>query len=200
MGTSAGTWDASVQAALDAIDHPVRQRDARTLVELMARVTGEKPRMWGRIFAFGTYHYRYASGREGDSAAAAFAPRKGATVIYCNDGVEHSAELLSALGLRESMSERIVQAESVAQVLQFVVSGGAELGLVALAQLRDRDPRDYWIVPDSLHLPIAQDAVLLRAGAEQVGARAFLDFLRSPEASEVIRAHGYEPPGGEETR
>lgn len=98
MGTSAGTWDASVQAALDAIDHPVRQRDARTLVELMARVTGEKPRMWGKIFAFGTYHYRYASGREGDSAAAAFAPRKGATVIYCNDGVEHSAELLSALG------------------------------------------------------------------------------------------------------
>ena len=75
-----------------------RRQDAGTLLELMGRVTGEEPSMSGSAVGFGTYHYRYASGREGDAAAAAFAARTGALVIYLMDGVGAHAELLARLG------------------------------------------------------------------------------------------------------
>ncbi|UKJ64634.1 DUF1801 domain-containing protein [Cellulosimicrobium cellulans] len=91
--------DADVEVFLAAVEHPVRRRDARRLVELLSRVTGEPPRMWGSsIVGFGTYHYRYASGREGDMAAAGFSPRKAATTVYLMDGVDAHAELLERLG------------------------------------------------------------------------------------------------------
>src|SRR5690554_106154 len=75
-----------------------RRRDAETLIGLISRATGEEPRMWGSIVAFGSYHYRYASGREGDAPAAAFAARKGANTIYLSDGVAAHADLLERLG------------------------------------------------------------------------------------------------------
>ena len=103
-------------------------------------------------------------------------------------------EALSALGLREYTSQKLVNGESVIQALQFVVTGGAELGFVALAQLRDAPSNHYWVVPERLHRPIGQEAVLLLEGAEHEGARSFLDFLKGPEATAVMRAHGYEPP------
>lgn len=91
--------DADVTAFLSAVPHPVRRRDARTLVGLLTRVTGEDPTLWGpSIVGFGTYHYRYASGREGDMAAAGFSPRKAATTIYLMDGVDAHADLLERLG------------------------------------------------------------------------------------------------------
>ena len=91
--------EVDVAAFLDAVEHPVRRRDAQTLTGLMNRVTGEQPRMWGpTIVGFGTYHYRYPSGREGDMAAAGFSPRKAATTIYLPDGFEAYTELLGALG------------------------------------------------------------------------------------------------------
>src|SRR3954468_13780302 len=91
--------EADVRVFLDAVEHPVRKRDAATLAALMARVTGEQARMWGpSIVGFGTYHYRYPSGREGDMAAAGFSPRKAATTIYLPDGVDAHAELLASLG------------------------------------------------------------------------------------------------------
>ena len=91
--------DADVPAFLAAVQHPVRQRDAQRLAALMSRVTGEQPRMWGpTIVGFGTYHYRYGSGREGTMAAAGFSPRKAATTIYLPDGVEAHADLLAGLG------------------------------------------------------------------------------------------------------
>jgi hypothetical protein len=68
------------------------------MVELMRRATGEEPRMWGSIVGFGQYHYKYASGREGDTAAAGFASRKAATTVYVVDGVGAHAELLEQLG------------------------------------------------------------------------------------------------------
>ncbi|MGM7423513.1 DUF1801 domain-containing protein [Cellulosimicrobium sp. CpK407] len=90
---------ADVEAFLAAVEHPVRRRDAYRLVELMGRVTGEPARMWGSsIVGFGTYHYRYASGREGDMAAAGFSPRKAATTVYLMDGVDAHAALLERLG------------------------------------------------------------------------------------------------------
>ena len=91
--------DVDVTEFLDAVENPVRRRDAATLAALMTRVTGEQPRMWGpTIVGFGTYHYRYPSGREGDSSAAGFSPRKTATTIYLPDGVDAHAELLATLG------------------------------------------------------------------------------------------------------
>ena len=89
----------AVQDYLDTIPGATRRRDAETLVEMMSRVTGQEPTMWGKsIIGFGQYHYKYASGREGDAAAAGFAPRKAATTIYLLDGVGAYTEPLSRLG------------------------------------------------------------------------------------------------------
>ncbi len=72
-----------VAALLDSVEHPVRRRDAHTLVDLMRRVTGEEPKLWsGSIVGFGDYHYRYATGREGDTMRVGFSPRKPATTLY----------------------------------------------------------------------------------------------------------------------
>ncbi|GEK19757.1 DUF1801 domain-containing protein [Cellulomonas xylanilytica] len=91
--------DADVAAFVAAVEHPVRRRDAERLIDLMARVTGEQPRMWGpTIVGFGTYHYRYPSGREGSAGAAGFSPRKAATTVYFPDGAETHADLLADLG------------------------------------------------------------------------------------------------------
>jgi len=90
---------ADVAAFVAAVEHPVRRRDALRLVRLMSEVTSEPARMWGpSIVGFGSYHYRYASGREGDMAAVGFSPRKAATTLYLTDGVDEHAELLARLG------------------------------------------------------------------------------------------------------
>ena len=91
--------DDEVRSYIQQVASPTRRRDAETLVELMARVTGEPARMWGpSIVGFGEYHYRYDSGREGDGPAASFAPRKAATTIYLMDGVGAYSDQLRALG------------------------------------------------------------------------------------------------------
>ena len=89
---------AEVQEYLDAVASQKRRRDGYTLVELMERVTGEQPRLWGSMVGFGQYHYRYASGREGDAPAASFAARKAASTVYVLDGVGAYGELLERLG------------------------------------------------------------------------------------------------------
>lgn len=88
----------SLETHLGAITPKVRQHDARTMVELMRRITGEDPQLWGSIIGFGAYHYRYDSGREGDAPAAGFAARRQATTIYLPDGVGSHAEALARLG------------------------------------------------------------------------------------------------------
>lgn len=99
MANKTTATDADVAAFLAAVVGPVRRRDAGQLAALMTRVTGEQPRMWGpSIVGFGTYHYRYPSGRQGDMAAAGFSPRKAATTIYLPEGVGAHADLLAALG------------------------------------------------------------------------------------------------------
>lgn len=91
--------DADVQEFVDAVAHPVRRRDAQRLLELYARVTGEEPRLWGpSIVGYGRYHYRYASGREGEAGAAGFSPRTAATTVYLPDGFDAYGEDLAALG------------------------------------------------------------------------------------------------------
>jgi len=73
----------SVGAFIDALTDPASRADAKTLLKLMQSAVGEKPKMWGpSIIGFGSYPYRYESGREGDMPIIAFSPRKAATVVY----------------------------------------------------------------------------------------------------------------------
>ena len=89
----------SVDAFLDAVANPRRQADARLLLNLMLEITGEPPKMWGpSIVGFGSYHYRYASGREGDSLVVGFAPRKQNLVLYIMPGFARHGALLARLG------------------------------------------------------------------------------------------------------
>jgi hypothetical protein len=90
--------DKTVDEFIDGIKPAKRRLDARTLLDMMRRITGEEPRRWGTIIGFGNYHYKYESGREGDSPSAAFAPRKPATVIYLPDGLGAHTDRLQRLG------------------------------------------------------------------------------------------------------
>ena len=89
----------SVSAFLDSLTDETRRADAKALVKLMQKATGEKPKMWGpSIVGFGTHHYSYDSGREGDSPLTGFSPRKAATVLYGTTGFSDAGALLSKLG------------------------------------------------------------------------------------------------------
>lgn len=105
-------------------------------------------------------------------------------------------ETLTRLGLADALTPRFVVGENIAQTHQFVASGNAELGFVALSQVT-QDGRlvggSAWIVPASLHAPIRQDAVLLKRGADNDAARALFDFLKSPSvALTLTQRFGYE--------
>ena len=89
----------SVSAYIDALTDPMRRSDAKELVQLMQRASGEKPRLWGpSIVGFGSYHYRYDSGREGDTPLISFSPRKSALVLYSMLGHSEAKALLAKLG------------------------------------------------------------------------------------------------------
>jgi len=89
----------SVAACIDAVTDPAKRADAKALVKVMQKATGEKPKMWGpSIIGFGSQHYTYESGREGDVPLAGFSPRKAATVLYGLMGSSDSQALLAKLG------------------------------------------------------------------------------------------------------
>ena len=91
--------DASVDAYLDSVENPRRREDARRVLALMQEITGEPAKMWGSsIVGFGSYHYTYASGREGDWPIVGFAPRKQNLVLYIMPGFARYDDLLSRLG------------------------------------------------------------------------------------------------------
>jgi hypothetical protein len=90
---------ASVEAFVQAIDDPKRREDCLTLVALMKKVTKCEPKMWGSsIVGFGDHHYRYESGREGDTFILGFSPRKDAITVYLCAGIERFSETLEKLG------------------------------------------------------------------------------------------------------
>jgi len=89
----------SVAAFIETVTDQTRRADAKALVKLMQSATGEKPKMWGpSIVGFGSYHYKYDSGREGDMPIAGFSPRKAATVLYINTDFPGAEDLLAKLG------------------------------------------------------------------------------------------------------
>lgn len=102
-----------------------------------------------------------------------------------------AVETMKALGVHDALSGKIVQGNNISQTLQFVDTGAAELGFVALSQVIGTDGGSQWIVPEKLHTVIAQDAVLLKTGEANEAARAFLQFLRGPEAKAVKEKFGY---------
>ncbi|PFG32958.1 DUF1801 domain-containing protein [Sanguibacter antarcticus] len=90
---------ADVDAFIASVENEVRRDDARTLKRMMERVTGQPARMWGpSIVGFGSYHYVYPTGNQGDAAAASFSPRKAATTVYVAEGFAGHAERLARLG------------------------------------------------------------------------------------------------------
>lgn len=91
--------DASVDAFIEAVEHDVRREDAWTLLALFKRVSGLEPKMWGpSIIGFGSYHYKYESGREGDMLMTGFSPRKANLALYVSGGFKQRPELKERLG------------------------------------------------------------------------------------------------------
>jgi len=89
----------SVPAYINALGDPTRRSDAKELAQLMQRASGEKPKLWGpSIIGFGSYHYRYDSGREGDMPLISFSPRKAALVLYSMLDHSKAKPLLPKLG------------------------------------------------------------------------------------------------------
>jgi len=110
----------------------------------------------------------------------------------------YGAAALSAmkkLNLAEALQPKLVQGENIAQAHQFVSTGNAQLGFVALSQVY-QDGKiasgSAWIVPATYHEPIRQDALILAKGAANPAAKALLDYLKSDKTKGIIRAYGYE--------
>lgn len=103
-----------------------------------------------------------------------------------------AVQAMQKLGFYEGLKPKIVQGSSITQAYQFVATGAAELGFVALSQVADEPGGSRWVVPANLHAPIAQQAVLLKTGAGNPAAKAFLAFLKGPQARAIIKRYGYE--------
>lgn len=101
-------------------------------------------------------------------------------------------EVLRSLRRYEDVRDRVVYGLNVAQAFQFVHTGNAELGFVALAQVARLPSGSRWVVPQGLHSPIAQDAVLLERGRDNPAAEAFCDFLVGSAAGAILAKYGYE--------
>jgi molybdate transport system substrate-binding protein len=103
-------------------------------------------------------------------------------------------EVIKARGLADSVTPKLVTAESIAQAYQFVATGNAEIGFVALSQVAVPGKPvqgSYWLVPPNLYGEIRQDAVLLKAGEKNPAAAALLSYLKGDDAKRVIQGYGY---------
>ncbi|MBW8328579.1 MAG: molybdate ABC transporter substrate-binding protein [Thiobacillus sp.] len=106
-----------------------------------------------------------------------------------------AVETLNRLGLLAALQPKFVQGENIAQTFQFVSTGNAELGFVALSQVTEAGKLkrgSAWIVPPGLHAPIRQDAVILTRGKDTPAALALMKYLKTDKARAIIRAYGYD--------
>lgn len=102
-----------------------------------------------------------------------------------------AVETMKALDVYDALKPRFVEGANVTQAHQFVETGNAEVGFVALSQVIDDDSGSRWEVPQEFYEPIRQDAVLLNKGADSEAAAAFMAFLKQPEARSIIVKFGY---------
>jgi molybdate transport system substrate-binding protein len=110
---------------------------------------------------------------------------------------EKAVEYMEKIGVYEQLRSKLVNGESIAHAFQYVVTKNAQLGFVALSQLVDpaspvTDSSEYWAIPSSEYSPINQGAVILKRGADNPAAIAFMSYMRSPEALAIIAKYGYE--------
>jgi len=103
-----------------------------------------------------------------------------------------AVETLKKLNLYDKLQPKIVKGASIAQAFAFVQSKAADLGFVALSQVIKSTGGSEWIVPHDDYTPIDQQAILLKPGAADPAAKAYIDFLKSPEALAIIKSYGYE--------
>lgn len=121
-----------------------------------------------------------------------------AKVSICNPAAapygQAAVETMHALKLYDDIKPRLVEGANITQAYQFVQTGNAEIGFVALSQVIADKDGSRWVVPQNLYKPITQDAVLLKKGEANEAAKAFMAFLKSPEARVIIEKYGYEVP------
>lgn len=106
-----------------------------------------------------------------------------------------AVQVLKSLNLKQVTEPKWVRGENIAQTYQFVASGNADLGFVALSQIIGDGciaKRSCWVVPVELYQPIRQDVVLLKNAEKSIAAKALLDYFRGDEASAIIHAYGYQ--------
>jgi hypothetical protein len=131
--------DASVAAFVAGLADERRRADSERLIALMSNVTGEPATMWGpSIIGFGSYHYRYASGREGDTPLVGFSPRKTALTLYASAGEDERAELLARLGPHK-VGKSCVYVKRLSDVDEQVLADLVRAG-VAYARAQDVAP------------------------------------------------------------
>ncbi|MEX5507920.1 molybdate ABC transporter substrate-binding protein [Pseudomonas paralactis] len=106
-----------------------------------------------------------------------------------------ATQVLARQGLTDTVKDKLVEGQNITQAYQFVSTGNAELGFVALSQIF-KDGKvtsgSAWIVPASMHDPIKQDAVILNKGKDSAAAKALVDYLKGPKAAAIIKSYGYE--------
>jgi hypothetical protein len=130
--------DASVAAYLDAIDDAKRRDDCRAIADIMRRVTKHEPKMWGAsIVGFGSYHYKYESGHEGDACLVGFSSRKAEISLYLMAGRQARETLLAALG-KHSAGKGCVYVKRLADIDVRVLE---KLIRESVAEIRRRYPK-----------------------------------------------------------
>ena len=115
--------DQNVKDFIAKVQHPTRKADALNLLDLFGQISGEKAVMWGpSIIGFGSYHYKYDSGREGDMCRIGFSPRKAETVVYFMDGFKNHESALSQLG-KHRLGKSCLYLKSLEQIDMNVLEG-----------------------------------------------------------------------------
>jgi molybdate transport system substrate-binding protein len=158
--------------------------------------------------AVATSQFTYATGR-----LVLWSPKPGVVdqkgSVLTNPGITHIAycnpklapygaaavEAMKSLGVFDKAQPKLVQGESIAQAFQFVASGNAEIGFIALSQVfKDGKLSEgsSWVVPSNLYSPIRQDAVILAKGRDRPAAKALIEYLKSDKSKAIIRSFGYE--------
>ena len=129
--------EASVEEYFDAVEDPQRRADCAALTALMRKVTKHEPKMWGpSIVGFGSYHYRYASGHEGDACLAGFSSRKAEIVVYIAEDFESRETLLQQLGEHRS-GKACVYVKRLSDIDVAVLE---KLVKASMAEVRKRHP------------------------------------------------------------
>jgi len=106
-----------------------------------------------------------------------------------------AVQAMQKLGVLTLLEPKIVQGENIAQTQQFVFSGNTQLGFLALSQVYENGKLkagSSWIVPENLHEPLRQDAILLNAGKNSPAAAALLEYMKSEKAKKIIASYGYQ--------